>query len=66
VSFFGYTLPEIRKALVALAGVLTTLLTANLLPEDWAGWVSTIAGILTVVGTYSVPNAQPAGRHEAA
>ena len=72
MTFFGYSLAEIRKAIVALAGVLTTLLTANLLPEDWAPWVSTVAGILTVVGTYATPNARSTyeqalahGRHEA-
>ena len=63
---FGYPIATIRKALVAAAGVLTTLLTANLLPEAWAHWVSTIAGILTVLGTFAVPNAEPAGKHEVA
>jgi hypothetical protein len=63
------TLPEriatVRKALVALVGVLTTVLTGNLLPEQAAGWVSSVVGVLTVVLTYWVPNAEPAGRHEA-
>jgi hypothetical protein len=65
---FGYPLAEVRKALVTLAGVITTLLAANLLPGSWAHYASIAAGILTVVGTYSIPNAAPAalGRHEAA
>ncbi|MGZ4621440.1 MAG: hypothetical protein ACXVGF_04875 [Blastococcus sp.] len=72
MTLFGCTIPQIRKALVAAAGILGTLLTANLLPPDWSHWVSTIAGILTVCGTYVVPNAPSAadvalarGRHEA-
>lgn len=62
---FGYTFAQIRKGLVALAGVLTTILTANLLPDTWAHWVSSVAGILTIVGTFAVPNAPIPGRHEA-
>lgn len=54
--FFGYTLGQVRKALVAAAGILTTLLTADLLPGSWAHWVSTAAGILTVLGTFRVGN----------
>lgn len=67
MTIFGYSIPQIRKALVAAAGILTTLLTANLLPDGWAHWVSTIAAVLTVLGTYVVPNTPevPAGRHEA-
>lgn len=49
----------IRKALVALVGIASALLTANLLPTDWAPYVSTAVGILTVVLTYQVPNAIP-------
>lgn len=63
------TLPEriatIRKALVALVGVLTTILTGNLLPEQAAGWVSSVVGVLTVVLTYWVPNADQPGKHAA-
>lgn len=69
MTIFGYTLPQIRKTLVALAGTLTTLLAANLLPTAWAPWISTAAGVLTVLGTYTVPNAPASavehGRHEA-
>jgi hypothetical protein len=53
---FGYTPAQIRKFFVAFAGVLGIVLTANLLPEDWAHWVSSIAGVLTAAATYLVPN----------
>jgi hypothetical protein len=53
-----------RKAVVALLGVLTTLLAQNLLPGQVAAYVSTAAGIITVVLTYWVPN-QPVGKHAA-
>lgn len=55
----------IRKAIVALLGVLTTLATANFLPEQVSGWVSSVAGFLTVLLTYWVPNADEPGRHAA-
>lgn len=49
----------IRKAIVTLVGVMSALLTANLLPADWAPYVSTAVGILTIIATYQVPNATP-------
>lgn len=49
----------IRKALVTLIGIASALLTANLLPADWAPYVSTAVGIATIVLTYQVPNATP-------
>ena len=55
----------IRKAIVALLGVLTSLATANFLPEDAAGWASSVAAFLTVVLTYWVPNADEPGEHAA-
>lgn len=68
MTLFGYTPAQIRKALVAAVGILTTLLTANLLPDTWAHWVSTVIGVLTAVLTYAVPNVPAAirGEHEAA
>jgi hypothetical protein len=56
----------VRKAIVALLGVLTTLATANLLPENVSGWVSSAAGVVTIVLTYWVPNADEPGKHAAA
>jgi hypothetical protein len=53
----------IRKAIVSLVGVLATLGTANFLPEDVAGWVSSASAFLTVVLTYWVPNADLPGKH---
>lgn len=59
MTLFGYTPAQLAKAITALVGVLGTLLTANLLPSDWAAWVSTVIGVLTVIGTYLVPNGAP-------
>lgn len=50
---------SIRKALVTLVGIVSALLTANLLPAEWAPYVSTAVAIATVVLTYQVPNATP-------
>lgn len=68
MTLFGYSPAEIAKALTCLAGIATTLLAANLLPDGWSHWVSTVAGICTVVATYLVRNAPAAaahGKHEA-
>jgi hypothetical protein len=56
VLIFGYTPAQIRKFFVATAGVLGVVLTANLLPEDWAHWVSSVAALLTAFATFKVPN----------
>jgi hypothetical protein len=53
---FGYTPAQIRKLLVATAGVLGVVLTANLLPPDWAQAVSSVAAVLTAIATFRVPN----------
>lgn len=52
-------LATVRKALVTLVGIASALLTANLLPAEWAPYVSTAVGILTIIATYQVPNAIP-------
>lgn len=67
---FGYTIPQIRKAIINLIGLLTALLTANLLPAGWNYWVSAAAAVLTVIVHFNTPNT-PAGEparseHEAA
>lgn len=49
----------VRKAVVTLVGVVSALLTANLLPAEWAPYISTAVGILTIIATYQVPNAIP-------
>lgn len=51
---------EIRKALVALAGALTALLAANVLPESVAGYAATVVALLAVFGVYATPNTPPA------
>jgi hypothetical protein len=47
---------EARKALVALAGALTALLAANILPDDVAGYVAGVLAFLAVFGVYAAPN----------
>ena len=53
---FGYTIPQVRKFFVATAGVLGIVLTANLLPDGWDSWVSSVAALLTAFATFQVPN----------
>lgn len=68
MTVFGYTPGQIRKAIVNLIGLLTALLTADLLPAGWNVYVSAAVGILTVVVHFQTPNdLVPAhrGEHEA-
>lgn len=50
-------LPRYRKGLVSLVGWLSAVLTAGFLPEQYARYVSTAVGLLTVVLTVWVGNA---------
>jgi hypothetical protein len=50
-------LAQARKGLVALAGLLTTVLTSNLLPADVVPVVSAVTALLTALGVYLTPNA---------
>lgn len=45
-----------RKAVVAVAGVLASLLTAGLLPDPIAGYVATALAVLAAIGVYAAPN----------
>ena len=58
VADLPYYISRFRKGLVTLAGMLTTLLTANLLPDGVAGQVSWVLGIVTIVLNAMVPNAE--------
>lgn len=53
----GYTIPQIRKAIINLVGLLTALLSADLLPAGWGYYVSAAIGVLTVVVHFQTPNA---------
>ena len=46
-----------RKLLVALAGLLVTLSSAAWVPDSYDGLLTSLAGVLTAVGTLLVPNA---------
>jgi hypothetical protein len=49
-------LAQARKGLVALAGLLTTILTSNLLPADVVPVVSAVTALLTALGVrYRTP-----------
>lgn len=47
---------EARKTIVAVAGILATLVAAGVLPGTVAAAVSSALGILTALGVYRVPN----------
>lgn len=53
-------LAEMRKALINVGGLLTSLLALGLLPEPEAGWVASAAALVAVVTHFAVPNATPA------
>lgn len=58
-----YTIPEVRKFLVAASGILVILLNsalaefADYLPEPVPGVITTIVGIATAVGVFLTKNA---------
>ena len=47
-----------QKAIAALVGALTTLASANLLPDPWSVYVSALCAVLTGVATYVLPFVQ--------
>lgn len=53
------TSPEARKAQVAIAGVLLSLVSAGLIPPDIGIWITTIITALVAAGVFTVPNAIP-------
>lgn len=58
-----YTIPEVRKFLVAATGLIGLLLTSFLeefvgvIPETWAGPITWLIGALTAVGVFLTKNA---------
>lgn len=65
MKIFGYSFGQIRKGLVAAAGVVGELLSLHLLHGTAETWATTAVGVLTVLGTFTVPNDPIPGRHEA-
>lgn len=51
-----HVLTEARKFGIALATLLTALLAANLVPEEYAGYAATAVGLLGSLGIYAAPN----------
>lgn len=50
---------QAAKFLVALAGAVTQIIGQGLIDGDAAQWLSIIAGVLTAIAVYMVPNAKP-------
>ncbi len=59
------------KAIVAAVGAALLVWNqlapgmAGVLPVSWQHPIAVVVGVLTVVSTYTVPNADPPGKHEA-
>lgn len=51
------TSAKARKFWVGLAGVVSLIVGANILPEQWKVYAEAFLGLLTAVGVYAVPNA---------
>lgn len=54
-------LASIRKAIIALAGVLANVLALNVLPAHYQAIGSVIASVLTLIGVHQVPNVPAPG-----
>jgi len=58
-----YTVPQIRKFLIAISGTVALLLTSFLeefvgvIPESWSGPVTWLIGAATAVGVFLTKNA---------
>lgn len=62
MTILGYTPAQIRKALVAVAGVVATIITVALaqgdvIPEGWVKWATLVVSAATALGVYAMPNA---------
>ena len=51
------SLPEIRKAIVAIVGFAAMVLDAGLVPSNIAKWVAAGIAAATALGVYVTPNA---------
>lgn len=63
MTLFGYKPSQIRKALVALLGLVALVLTqalsvgADVIPAEWAAWASVVVGASTTIGVFLAKNA---------
>lgn len=59
----GYTIPQIRKAIVAMCGLIGLLTTSfleeftGLIPDSWGGPLTWFIGVVTTVGVFLTKNA---------
>lgn len=52
-----YTVGQVQKFLVGLAGLGGQMVNAGVVPEAWKPWVSVALAAVTAAGVYAVPNA---------
>lgn len=52
-------LATVAKFIAALIAALTSILTLNLLPDEYSHWVSGAIAVLGAISVYLVPNADP-------
>ena len=62
MTILGYTPAQIRKALIAVAGFVGTVLTlalaqGDVIPEGAVKWATLVLSTLTAVGVFAAPNA---------
>lgn len=61
MKIFGYTLAQLRKALVAVAGFVVTVIVAaiggHLIPSGWEPYATVIVGVASTYGIFAVRNA---------
>lgn len=59
-----YTIPQIRKAIVAATGLVALLATSfleefvGIIPDSWTGPISWVIGLVTTVGVFLFKNAE--------
>jgi hypothetical protein len=61
MKLFGYTIPQLKKTLISVAGfivaVLTAATTGNLIPPRWLPAALGVIGVATTVGVFLARNA---------
>jgi len=54
------TVSRIRKALVAVAGVVAQAVALGVLPPAWQPWGAVLVALATALGVYATPNSPAA------
>ena len=63
MTLFGYKPSQIRKALVALLGLVVLVLAqvlslvVDVIPAQWAAWITIVVGACTTAGVFLAKNA---------